>query len=656
MMEKLVWYWQRLQRMSFAEAVFRAETHFANNFQQFFGRNINIPDPKKIRTGIFFDLESEYFSEQAYCQAADEILEGRLDLFSLKGFLIGNEPKWTTDPKTGTQSPMTFGKKLNYRNTNIVGNIKYLWELNRHLHLITLAQAYHISKNRKYLDAIKSHLTSWFEQNPYLMGPNWASSLELAIRLINWGITWELIGGEDSEIFKDTDGKKLNKSWLDSIYQHVTFIHNYYSQFSSANNHLIGEAAGVYIATKFWPYWEAFEKWGKTAKHVLIKEARNQTYSDGVNKEQAISYQQFVLDFFLITALIGKKAQDEFPIEYWTSIEKMMEFIFSIMDVSGNVPMIGDADDGFVVRLSQEQDFCPYKSLLASGAFLFNRSDFRKKAGKVDDKTRFLLGHLAEKYDDVDAVVSTKAKKQFPEGGYYILGFDAQTDNELQVVVDSGPLGYLSIAAHGHADALSFTLFYGGKEFLIDPGTYSYHANKEWRNYFRSTAAHNTLRVDGQDQSVMTGNFMWSEKAEVCLDKFLSTSKEDIFQGSHNGYSRLSDPVRHVRTINLNKPQREMSIVDMLNCKERHQVETYWHFSENCEVKVVGSTIYVKQEGKSIQVVFEDNAKLLKYEASLSPLSGWISRSFDKKVPCTTVIAAYEINGTSLIKTDLLFY
>src|SRR5206468_507056 len=82
--------------------------------------------------------------------------------------------------------------------------------------------------------------------------------------------------------------------------------------------------------------------------------------------------------------------------------------------------------------------------------------------------------------------------------GYYILGADFDTPNEIRAVVDAGPLGYTAIAAHGHADALSFTLSVGGSEFLIDPGTCAYHTQERWRQYFRGTAAHNTLRVDGR--------------------------------------------------------------------------------------------------------------------------------------------------------------
>ena len=113
-----------------------------------------------------------------------------------------------------------------------------------------------------------------------------------------------------------------------------------------------------------------------------------------------------------------------------------------------------------------------------------------------------------------------------------------------------GRLGYLSIAAHGHADALSFTLSAGGEELLIDPGTFAYHTQKQWRDYFRGTSAHNTVRIDGQDQSVGAGNFLWLAHAPVARARIqCSTPQFDRLVAEHDGYRRLADPVTHRREL-----------------------------------------------------------------------------------------------------------
>src|SRR5205807_109662 len=191
----------------------------------------------------------------------------------------------------------------------------------------------------------------------------------------------------------------------------------------------------------------------------------------------------------------------------------------------GNVPMIGDADDGAVTRLAQSPDFSTYRSLFASGAILFGSGELKAKAGKLDDKTRWLFGSRAGELFRLVEEPRARAplRRAFPDGGYYILGCDFETPEEIRLVADAGPLGYRSIAAHGHADALAFTLSLGGLEFLIDPGTYAYHGGGEWRAYFRGTAAHNTLRIDGVDQSQAGGDFMWVKQARARCDRWESS-------------------------------------------------------------------------------------------------------------------------------------
>jgi hypothetical protein len=585
--------------------------------------------------------------------AADDILEGRLSIFNYIDELTDPSSFWNVDPLTGVQAPDIFWRSVDINSKSLVGDIKYLWEKNRHLHLVSLAQAYRLSGERKYLEGIRGQVDSWLEQCPYLIGPNWASGLELAIRLINWSITWQLIGAERSELFEDEDGQMFLDRWLQSIYQHTHFISGHYSGFSSANNHLVGEASGVFVATCTWPFWRQFESWQEKAKRLLIDAAENQVTNDGVDKEQAISYQQFVLEFFILSGLAGRAREVEFPHNYWHSIEKMIEFIREVMDVNGNVPMIGDADDGFVTGLSQEPDYCPYKSLLATGAILFNRPDFATKGGKLDDKTRYLLG--GEGFSTLVKEGSRQRyakRRQFPDGGYYILGQDFDTNREIFLLADAGPLGYLSIAAHGHADALAIYLSVGGSEFLVDPGTYTYHGAAEWREYFRSTRAHNTVVVDGQDQSVQGGPFLWTRHANALCTEFESGSDSDLFVGEHDGYKRLRDPVIHQRRIVRSGPEFELA--DTLKCAGKHSIERCWHFSEHCNVSIEGSTVIAENGGIKIELVADDpSTQLYSLAGSDRPIGGWVSRNYDVKVASTSVYFRDEIIGTSTLKAQI---
>lgn len=656
-MTKLTWYLNRLRRMSPGEIVFRIAARAKAQAEQFgFATCRRSPLPLDLETSGKFLTKLSVEDPSPYIASADSLLQGKLDLFALDGGRFGIPPEWNKDPRSGITAPLFFGKTLNYRDPLLVGDIKYLWEPNRHLQVVTLAQAYHLTGESRYLRGIGVLLQSWLEQCPYLRGPNWCSSLELGIRLINWSIVWQIIGGKESPLFHDPDGKVLLERWLDSIYRHAHFIRNHFSRFSSANNHLIGEAAGLFISTCTWPFWKEFLNWRKAAHRILVREIREQTFPDGVHKEQAISYQQFVLDFFLLSALAGRECSVEFPPAYWSRIERMLEFIASIMDMAGNIPLIGDGDDGYAVRLSREPDFCPYRSLLATGAILFKRGDFKAKAGHLDEKTLWLLGRESEK---IFSSLPT-GKNQLPirrayrDGGYFILGCRWETPEEVRLVADAGPLGYLSIAAHGHADALSFTLSVGGREILVDPGTYAYHTSRKWRDYFRGTSAHNTLRVDGQDQSVPGGSFMWLKKAEVRCEHWEENERECWFAGSQDGYLRLADPVRHRREIVLQKDENRVLVTDIVDCLGEHLIERFWHFAEHCHVRRTESGLAVETGG--VRLVFRapdrpDRIELVRGRES--PPCGWISRGYDKKNPSPTAVFRNRIRGKSRFVTEI---
>lgn len=655
MFRKLKWYWYRFRCMSLAEIAHRFWTAINTLLERFrLASGISIPKADISIASTQWLAGDREMDAEPYCQAAETVLSGHISIFRLSDADLGSVPKWNIDPLTGCQAPLHFGKTLDYRNEKLVGNIKYLWEPNRHLQLVTLAQAYHLTGQQRYLDGVESQVRSWIDQCPYMKGPNWTSSLELAIRLINWSITWQLIGGIDSPLFADEKGRNFRDSWLVSIYQHAEFVQGYFSRHSSANNHLIGEAAGLFVAAVTWPYWPKMTVWRRKAKAVLEEEVSKQTAPDGVNREQAISYQQFVLDFLLIAVLAGKGCGVQFLETYWQRIEVMLEFLASIMDIGGNVPMIGDADDGYVVRLSQETDFCVYRSLLMTGGILLDRPDFQKKAGKVDDKTRWLLGNSAVS----NAVIPESndiilpVRKEFPHGGYYILGSDFEMNEEVRIIADAGPLGYLSIAAHGHADALSFTMSVSGLEFLIDPGTYSYHTQKKWRDYFRGTSAHNTLRVDKLDQSEIGGNFMWLKKADAKCEKWQPGKEQDKWQASHDGYKRLSDPVIHRRRLCLDKLQRQLTVMDLLICRKKHLAERFWHFSEKCQVTLKGKSVRVDQNGTSIHLkVLDKGADLQLIRGCAQTPAGWVSRQFDVMKPTTTLRVSNTVESGDELKT-----
>lgn len=660
---KLHWYINRLSRMSPGEVLYRARG-FARGGWERLALALGAPRvaPYVHESGFRPWMHRVSVTTAApYLAAADRILRGEFRVFALAPAQLGVPVQWNRDPLTGIQAPLEFGKNLDYRDEQRVGNIKYLWEPNRHLQMVTLVQAYVLSGDARYLDGFVTQMQSWFEQCPYPYGPNWTSSLELGIRLINWSICWQLLDSV-SWSSERPDLEPFRRQWTDSVYFHCRYIAGHWSRYSSANNHLIGEAAGLYVAACTWDYWQANAAWRRRAKAILEAEAGKQTHADGVNREQAISYQQFVLDFLLIAALYGRQQGDDFAPAFWDVMQSMLGFIRAAMDVGGNLPMIGDADDGFVVRLGPAADDAVYRSLLASGALLFGRSDLKRKAGALDDKTRWLLDgvRLDGGGTDPDTAwglmepgdLDDGDKGEFPDGGYYFLGSEFGTPREVVCMLDAGPLGYLSIAAHGHADALALWLSAGGHEIFIDPGTYSYHTQKKWRDYFRGTRAHNTVTVDDEDQSLSGGNFMWLRHAGASCDEYRDDGRVQVWHGRHTGYMRLDDPVLHERRVELDRAARTISVTDRLSCRGEHSVERCWHLAEGCSVSQVGQAFEIRN-GPS-RVVLEEFAgpdgEVNRLHGSDEPPLGWVSRSFDIKVPTTTIVRRERISGSTTLK------
>lgn len=667
-MQTLSWYVHRLGRMSAAELAYRvAQAARATQDRLANTHEASVPEPAAPREHPPFVQTPSHVDRAPYVLQAENFLIGRFAIFDLQVAELGCPPDWNRDPLTKRRAPLSAAAGLDYRDERLVGNIKYLWEPNRHLHIPALAQAFALTGERRYADAVQVHIDSWIEQCPPGRGPNWSSSLELAIRLINWSIAWQLLGGYGSSLFAGPEGRAFRDRWLASVYRQARAITRKLSRFSSANNHLIGEAAGVFIASATWSGWPQLREWGRQCKAILEHEVLEQNAEDGGNREQAFSYQQFVLDFLLLSGLAARASRDDFSSQYWQRIELMIEFIASMMDVSGHMPMVGDADDGYVVKLAPDVGDWKlgngnlalatdnYRSLLATGALLFDRNDFARKAALLDDKTSWLFGPRAQARFNAllsRAPLRFTGARAFPHSGYYLLGDRFETPEEVRMLVDAGPLGYLSIAAHGHADALSLVLSVGGEEVLIDPGTYAYHTAPEWRRYFRSTRAHNTLLIDDMDQSDQSGNFMWSRHAYArCID-FIDEQPVQRFAGEHDGYSALRDPVMHRREIHYDAAQRKFTIIDRLDCASRHTVRMHWHCAEHLQPITTDKEICLYTERHRIRIVAEHApARALVFRGGTADEGGWVSRGFGRKEPTTTVAWESVIEGVTEIRT-----
>ena len=212
-------------------------------------------------------------------------------------------------------------------------------------------------------------------------------------------------------------------------------------------------------------------------------------------------------DFFLCAAILADRNGCPFPSAYRKALEHMIDFMMHSAWPNGSHPMIGDADGGrllpFVVR-----DPNDHRSTLSTAAVYFERGDLRDRAGQLSEETLWLLGpQAATRFQGLTPKPPAETSKVFPQSGFVVMRNDWQTDANM-LAFDAGPQG-MDSCGHGHADALSVVCSAQGTVWLVDPGTFVYTASKEWRDYFRSTQAHNTLVIDGQGQALPGGPFKW---------------------------------------------------------------------------------------------------------------------------------------------------
>jgi hypothetical protein len=347
-----------------------------------------------------------------------------------------------------------------------------------------------------------------------------------------------------------------NSTFQIQLYRHQQYLDAFTSKHSSANNHVIAEAAGQLTAACAFPLFADSARWRQAASDLLQRELALQTFSSGLNRELATEYHGFVLELCMAAALEAQAVGHPLSNESWCLLRDMTDVLASIADVDGKLPRQGDADDASGLLLDAP-NFDHTGSLLRLGAALFGAPNWWPELDGGDARTSLFLA-LA-RAPTLSGLRPLKLRALAEDAGLVLLRSGKGT-SEIWCRGDCGPHGFLSTAAHAHADALSIELRIGGVEVLADPGTYCYHTDPAWRRFFKSTAAHNTLELFARDQSVQSGPFMWSNHAgtKLIAANGLDESKCGSWIAEHDGYA----PAIHRRAVNLDRQARVLTIED----------------------------------------------------------------------------------------------
>jgi len=535
---------------------------------------------------------------EAIIREADDICQHRFRLLGYENLDYGAAIDWHLDAVHNKRAPLDPWFKIPFLDFAKVGDHKITWELNRHQHLVTLAKAWLLTQEQdkkdqknsdKYLRELIAQWRSWIKANPYPLGINWGSTLEVAFRSLSWIWVDQLLrGGPQKSV------AEFRAELLPALAFHGGYIERYLSTYFSPNTHLLGEALALFFIGTLYPQMPRAARRRDEGWKILLHEAGRQVRPDGVYFEQSLYYHVYAVDFFVHARLLATQNNIRIPAAYDEAVRRMLDVVEALAQ-AGPAEGFGDDDGGrlFNPRRNRTEHMT---DPLAIGGLLYDSnaaSAAHASAAQLTEESIWLFGARA-----VEKL--TKIKKQneprstaFPDGGLYVL---ATVDPFPQtMMIDAGPQG-VGRCGHGHADALSLRLTMNGERWLVDSGSGVYISqDPAERNALRGTAAHNTLRIDSADQAIPDEPFSWKEIPTTRVENWLTGKTFTYFAGSHNGYERLPGRVIHQRSVlRVNGGQHSLwHVRDAALGAGEHDLELNWHFASDMQVREAGSGEFV---------------------------------------------------------------
>ena len=274
------------------------------------------------------DLLRKHLPDEAaeILREADEICGHRFRLLGYENLEYGSEIDWHLDLVHGKRAPMDPWFKIPFLDFAVVGDHKVTWELNRHQHLVTLAKAGLLSgnnNNNKYVRELVAQWRSWVRANPYPLGINWASALEVAFRSLSWIWVDQLLAGA-------AEYAELHSEIASALAFHGRYIERYLSTYFSPNTHLLGEAVALFFLGTLYPQMPSAARWKESGWRIVLREAERQVRPDGVYFEQSLYYHVYALDFFLYARLLAARNGMEIPLAYDAVLGRMLDVVAAL--------------------------------------------------------------------------------------------------------------------------------------------------------------------------------------------------------------------------------------------------------------------------------------------------------------------------------------
>ena len=459
------------------------EAHFLERFAEGYARRV--PHGAGQRGPFVAELRRHPERVRAVIEAAERTDRLVFEVLGSGPVELGPTVNWNRDFKSGREWPLDVAWRIDYANHREPSDVKVAWELSRFHYASWLGQAYWLTGEERWARRFRSLVESWLDANPPARGVNWAVPMEAAIRAANWIMGFGWFHGSPSV------DEAFWLRFLASLWRHGEMIRWNLEYQRRLGNHYVSNGTGLVVLGAFFSDTSTGRAWLRHGVKLLEREMRRQVHADGVNYEKSVSYHRLVLEFFHLALTQGEAAGALFSPSFRSRLERMFEFTAAYTRSDGSTPLVSDADDGRVLRFAPEEPFTDHRHAIAVGAALFGRDDFAAAAGWHPEPL-WLLGPGRSRVAS-RAAVPPPGSRAFPEGGYYVM-----RDPETHTFLDAGEIGFQGDSGHGHNDTLSFELYAPGGAFIVDSGTYLYTSDPAAHRAFASTAAHNTVVVDGE--------------------------------------------------------------------------------------------------------------------------------------------------------------
>jgi hypothetical protein len=563
---------------------------------------------------------------------AEQVLAHRVDLLGSGLIDLDADIDWHRDFKSGYRWPRRFYEDVEVTRLSDRSDAKIPWELSRCHHLLTLARAARIFRQERYAREFEAQLDAWLDANPPGIGINWTNPMEVGIRAVN--LAWAVGTLEEWSKLESTLCERLTTS----LRWHG---HHIASNLEGApylrSNHYLGDLLGLLVLGSALDGEPSAPEWSQFARREFEREILKQVYPDGVSFEASLAYHGLALEMFLIASGIASQSGTPLSERFYERLRRMVMVSRSVRHGDGRIPLFGDQDSGRILPAGFARPPTHDNLLWLAAALGLAERPFDQS---VHPEVAWTFGVQRWQRCSELPLAQKPTSTGFSTGGIFVL-----CAKRLHVVVRCGDVGQNGFGGHSHNDTLSYELSIDGMPLIVDSGTYAYTFDTKARNEFRSTSAHNTVVVDGEEINPIDRDRVF-ELRSFARPRVLAVnlSGETIeFIGSHDGYRRLPDPVTHRRRFSLSS--NELTVYDELLCARFHEVESYMHFDHGTLIERTGDASFAARLGLArVSISFSG---FTGDELALD--EGWVSDRYGVRVRAPVLIGRKRQHDSALL-------